>query len=75
MASTEDEPHFGEVWVWEDMGPFMVISPSPLDGCVNLVVLSDDADHQGQLTSLYWDVPGKSYRAGWQRIDTEELGA
>ena len=78
LASTEDTPHFGEVWMWEDMGPYMVISPSPLEGTLNLIVLnSHDLGRrdQGRLTNLYWHQPGRTFRAGWKRIDTEELGA
>jgi hypothetical protein len=69
---TTDEPHFGEVWQWQDMGPFMLIGMSPMTGMVNAYTLA--GDDAGRLVSLHWNVPGKDYITYWKRIDTEELG-
>lgn len=74
MATAEYVPRFGEVWQWEDMGPFMILGMSPMAGQVNVIELKDE-DGIGRLCSLVWDLPGRSFRAGWKRIDTEELGA
>lgn len=72
---TEDyEPRFGEVWQWDDMGPYMILGLSPLIGYVNVVALTE-FDGRGRLISLVWDYPGKTFREHWLRIDTEELGA
>lgn len=69
----DDEPHFGEVWKWENLGPFMIVSRSPLDGNVNVWTLADDGNRL-RMISLVWDQQGHTFRENWHRLDTEELG-
>ena len=72
MTSALTEPHFGEVWDWQGMGPYMILCRSPIIGYVNVIVLTGEFD-QGRLVSMVWDQPGKNFIDYWKRLDKGEL--
>jgi hypothetical protein len=74
MTSGSDEPHFGEVWMWSNMGPFMVIamedSPPGRTSTRDVVVANVSGIGTYATATLHWD---GEYRKDWHHIDKGEL--